>query len=286
MSNEIINVAIYGGKNLFSNLKKDIKPYRVELLSCDYKDDCSLFKRGSCMGITSLGERCPLGKREILVGTNYRTKNFSKLYDEYKDHEKYSALKRPPKVYFFVIGDKFFLDIVFGRYTIHDDGSSDFYSPYSSLKGYGDANTTGVYDIDMLTPEFIHNLRNFQPIALFGGIISEFQNKYLEMIMYQMFLLVPEKIEEYNKAYPENQWSFNPIGKKALIKTLKDGSILTINKNKFILDGDKLVCNNYTHSFMPLELEYIKATIDITDDMVYEVDNIDMIDTNTQFEIV
>ena len=89
-----IHVGLYGDGSRNARL-------REEIIYCDYADECSLYKEGKCLKVTSpFASYCPLGILGFVDGGTKRSKAFQRVSAEARLDECYMKLKRAYNTYF------------------------------------------------------------------------------------------------------------------------------------------------------------------------------------------
>ena len=67
---EKINVQLYGGRSVFGGRET---PLEADIIYCDCKDKCSLYKNGNCLNCRVLfGDQCKKGSVETIKGYTSR----------------------------------------------------------------------------------------------------------------------------------------------------------------------------------------------------------------------
>ena len=261
-----IHVGLYGDGSRNARL-------REEIVYCDYADECSLYREGKCLKITSpFVSYCPLGKLEMVDGGTKRSKLFQRIREAAKTDECYGKLKRAYNTYFAVAGEW----VIVGGMMVHLE-----YSDVFMVKdpGFAGGNYVAIPKFDF-TIDIIKKIYNARPVALMGGVIREFQEKQLPFFFLQMRKAWPEKYEEFAEAVPEVR-NLNPnyVGKWARLSTINRD----LPVDGFVFDGDFLV-GEYNSVFLPFGAKSAIIRIPITDELKVKITNNDQVTEETIFE--
>ena len=166
------------------------------------------------------------------------------------------------------------------------------YLPYPYLKNYVNA-ITGIINERFIksedfTVEKIKEIFDFEPRALMGGVIQDFQDKHIPKFLQHLKEDMPDKYNEFIKTYPQisaeaETISSNYIGRKAYINTLNIGAVIPHRKGEFIYDGKFLVCGDYNDTFMPFGNRGAYVRIKVTDNMTTEISDNAQVNEKTKF---
>ena len=266
-----IHVGLYGDGSRDARL-------REEIIYCDHADECSLYKEGKCLKITSpFASYCPLGNLVTVDGGTKRSKAFQRVGAEARADECYRKLKRAYGTYFAVAGDQ----VIVGGMSLKLDLS------YSPENGYvfsvGSPGFLGGGRIAIPKAEFtvdvIKKIYSARPQAVMGGEIKLFREKQLPFFFLQMKRVWPEKYAEFADAVPDvKNLVPNYVGKLARVSTLNRDSVI----DGFKFDGDYLV-GEY-NILLPFNAKSAQLKIPITDDMKVRITSNDWVTEDTVFE--
>lgn len=261
---KIINVGLYGGKGLFGGREQ---PLEARIIYCDKCDECSFFKNNQCLKIDGfLSPYCKFGRRSIVKGYTSRARKYSDFRSKWKSHEKYGKLSRPP-VKLGIIDNVVVFPYNYVSINEYENGSIRVGDPDL---------TSSIYYIDMekFTADLIHAICSFRPHAFFGGIIEDYQKKTVPRFLEHLKEVLPDKYQEFVKAYPEYDKAPNYVGRRALLKTINSSPVYYSSgnypdlNNEWLWDGQYLIYKKgYVSSF------------NIVDD--YKVDTIRLIPGDT-----
>lgn len=258
----------------------DDKKAYCEIITCDAADSCELYAKGCCVqdGFFLLKVICPHQRINYEYGYTKRAAKYNAWLESirYQYKDIHNALKLSYSKLAIVGGDYVFL-------------------PYPHLKTYRSSLSENLVNdkfipIENFDIDFIERIYSFRPLALDGGEISSYQNKYMPLFFKHLKELMPEKLNEFIEKYPESEEALshyirNHIGRTAYIYTLKDGSVLRdAHKYEWKIVGDELVCKENRMSLIPwVQKTPTTVKIKIQKDMVYEITNNDMVTGDTIF---
>lgn len=268
---KIINV------HLFRPACKGVKQ-RCEVISCNATDKCELYKNKKCIMKRGFwggaNVYCPHGRFIITEGYTNRARSFYSW--EAKRCREYDG----------------YIDVL----TICDEKLAvvgDYvYLPYPHLKNYVNKIDGIISDHFLPISEFgaekINEIYNFKPLALLGGEITSFQEKYIPQFLQHLNEVLPNLYHEFLETYPEYKSDIeakvkNYIGRTATVSTLKNGSVIyDHHSNGWVIDNNQLVCDK-SSTWLPFGKTPTKVVIDITEDMVYKVSDNKMVCEATVF---
>ena len=253
--------------NLYGDGSRDCR-LRAEYVFCDYANECSAYREGTCFCVTSpFSRRCGVGTVHSRDGGTKRSKAFLNVRAQAKQHPKYAALKHPSGQYVAKIADKVFFNL-----------------PYVSLKVENDCiipgdhfavlcNDTLLASVHLLTPENIKRICSEQPRAIMGGVITDYQRKTVPMFLFQLQKLFPDEYSAFCAMYPD--YEVKPPDWRG-----KYAKLITCNRaveykdtanNVFRFDGDYLVCDSYKSAFAPFKGSNTEVRIKATESMIVEI---------------
>ena len=273
-----INTSLYGGKSFFRGIR-DTK-YRAEVISCDC-EHCSFREKGMCLKVTSvLSHFCEYGKKYIFEGYTPQAMACHEWLHVFRSDETYGKLSYVPSdIRFGVIGEYYFINTTFVGVTWKENGE------------YAFETTTGPKSHVFIKKEdinvdFLEDLLSYKPYALMGGVIREYQESIVPMILRQMRALAPELFSLLTETYPHFADIVpNFVGKTVYVKTLKpDIDIRIQNSGTFHLSADRktLTCTDYHSSFLPFGAKTSQLVIPVTDEMTYKVQSNSEITDDTE----
>ncbi|MEK5358826.1 hypothetical protein [Paenibacillus sp. FSL L8-0709] len=204
-----IHVGLYGGKGLFGGKET---PLEASLINCDKHDKCSYFQSGTCLAVRSFGGgRCQFGRVSNITGYTRRAKKYSEFSSKWKEHEAYGKLKSPPKK-LGIIGDYVVYPYAYAALEVEDDSVL--------ITNPGFFNEKNVFiPKKLFNVNLIRRLCVFQPQAIMGGTITDYQKKEVPLFLAHLKEVLPELYVEFTAAYPGYR-EIDYIGRKALLKTV------------------------------------------------------------------
>ena len=262
-----INVGLYGGKSFFKGVR-DTK-YRAEVISCDCTD-CSFRDKGACLKVTSIAPHyCKYGQKHIYEGYTPQAMACHEWCHVFRSDETYAKLKAvSTDNYFGVVGEYYFISTRYVGVNWNEDGTYKF-STSTSVDSHI------FIKKDEMSVDFLEDLLTYKPYALFGGVIKDYQEDIVPLMLRQIRMLAPELFGELTEAFPhfaEIVPSF--VGKYVYVKSLKGGiDIYCQGSGTFHLSEDRttLTCKDYSSCFLPFNAKTAEVEIKVTDDMTYKV---------------
>lgn len=262
-----IHVGLYGDGSRDARL-------REEIIYCDCADECSLYRDGKCLKITSpFASYCPLGNLVTVDGGTKRSKAFQRVIAEARADECHGKLKRAYGTYFAVAGE---WAIVGGMslYLKYDSGTFEVHNP-----GFCGGNYV-VIPKSEFTIDIIKKIYDARPIALMGGTLKHFRDDQLPFFLLQLKKVWPEKYTEFVAAVPQAKDMVpNYVGKWARVSTLNRN----VPVDGFKFDGDYLV-GEFRGYGLPFGARSANIRIPITDDLKTKITSNDQVTEETIFE--
>lgn len=270
-----IVVNLYGGKGIFGGKET---PLRAEEVYCDKYDKCSLFKNGCCLKVTSPSmSRCKFGKIERIQGYTSRAKKYYQFKDKYKSDDKYNKLSHPSNCRIALIDNYIYVNVTFTIIKYENDNY------LVDTAGFCDGGSW--IEKDKFDSDLLYKICNYRPYAMMGGEITKYKKECIPDMLLQLRKLLPELYNSFVSKYPAFDITPNYIGKYAYIKTLvKDSILIDNNGNKFIFDGESLICQEWKSSFIPFDARTSEMKIKVTEEMTYKISNNLQVDENTIFK--
>ena len=263
------------GPHIFYKPKANDKP-EAHVISCNNSENCELFKKGQCVLRQTFGCACPYGRYQRISGPTRRAKGF---YDWCRDMNNTYAgvgtLKSPPKK-LAIVGD--YIYVPYSHASMNEN--VPFLSKSGFLMGGSDFIKATDWNVDTAFA-----IINFTPRALFGGVITSYQEeqvplfiRHLEEVMPNMYSQLLEKYPSLTKSY--NLTKKDYIGRTAILKTINpctfktdgykgdyvvtwvwDGTVATTNSEYAYATWGRLKDGTTQTTFTPSD----KTTVTITD---------------------
>lgn len=223
-----INVDLHGGKLFLRSGREN--PLTAEEVYCDRYKECSLYNKGCCLNV---GSKCKYGEVKNKQGYTSRSSRYNKSKDTYMKDDKYKNLKSASNTLIGLVGDYVYLDVSYSIVTLEEDGT---YKIEDSFLGNG----VSWVENSKFTKELLYEICTYAP----RGCSPHTYREVIINMLSQLRKIDIEFYEDFVKAYPKLNCTPNYIGKYAYIYTLKVGSELRSNGNKFIFDGEYLICKD------------------------------------------
>ena len=207
---------------------------KMEAFVCEYDGKCSMYEKGKCVceNLWLGWIKCPHSRFVKEQGLTKRANGFGKAASRWK--EQYKTEIAIENRMLCECGDYIYLPYphldVFGSKPVEDITQS-YFLPKTSF-----------------TIENIRKIIMWQPRAVMGGVITDFQNKEIPKFIRHLREVFPDLYEEYFRTYPEDKEKFeeiceNYVGRKAYLKTVNDGvTYKDCHENIWVKSGEYLVC--------------------------------------------
>lgn len=264
---QLITVGLYGDGSRDARL-------RAEYVSCDRAGICSAYSNGKCFGVTTLfGDLCPYAKVNKVDGGLKRSKAYGRVYSEAKNNDKYSALGYPYHTLATKIGDEAFITVPYVQLE-YENGHITVHDPI--------VRRAILLPAELLTPENLEKICSFVPLAMMGGVIKDYQEKIVPMLLLELSRLFPEQYRAFIEAYPEYaerkpDWT----GRLAQLNTCnREQTYQNGSGDVFRFEGDYIVGVCKSVPFAPFGTTPTELRVKVTDDMTVKItDNAQVLDT-------
>lgn len=220
--NEVVNVVMYGGKNIFGG--RETKKVAV-VSSCEFASTCKALKQGRCASYNPRMYNCQYLNTKSVVGYTSRARKYHDFVDKWRGHEKYNVVKDGLKR----------LDCVGDEMIRIELPHIDIMKALDGKSGYDamGAKTVGYIKESELTLESLMNLMNSYSHPLMGGGRLNATEEKQEVLM-AIKELKPDLYEAFVK---ETNTTIDYKGKTAYLKTIKANTELP---DGWYWDGVKL----------------------------------------------
>jgi hypothetical protein len=277
-----INVNLYGGKSLFGGKES---PLEADEIYCDCADKCSFYADGKCLRCRSfLAPKCKFGSNSITKGYTSRAAKYYDFKHKYEVDEHYNKLKYPSELAA-VIDDCLYLNLKFAlvrKRTEKDDKWRYDINGYL-ISEVGFCSGDVFIPLSDATNELLFAIFSYQPCAMMGGVIKDYQQKVVPDVLMSLKKCAPKIYGNFISKYSQYDFEPNYIGKYAYIKTMVDGSILTdCHGNKFTLKGGQLIGKGIKRGFTPFD-GVMDCIVNVAESKTYEVNDNLQCDENTRF---
>lgn len=245
MSKEI-RAWVWNPANSFFKQKKSEKAVG-HIISCQCPEKCALYAKGNCVAFDN---HCPYGGRYRVVGYSRMASKFRTWINDFEEKHKEACaakISQPKKL-------EYFMDFVYvpiAYWNLNErvefvDGGGVFSSSKPIIKREH-------WNAKFISEEII----NFKPHALFGGVITNFQEKEVPKFLIWLKQLDPELYEEVKTMNPDHPAFTNitNVGRKAVLQTLNPniGAFADIHGGVWTWDGEYLYSTNSHFSFALIE---------------------------------
>lgn len=270
----LINVSLYGNGSRHSRL-------RAEYIYCEHANKCSAYKSGKCFCVSALfGKPCELGCVKRSDGGTKRSKAYSRVWNTAKACDCYAKVSYPTYEYVTTIGDKVFLTIP--HISIREENGNIL------VDNPGFSSRSFLSEKKNINPEFLHRICSFSPRAMMGGVITDYQEKIVPMVLYQLSTLLPEEYKVFIEKYPQyKNIQPNWIGRWAKLSTCnRSETYRDYDGNVFRFEKDFLICDEYRCSIAPFRTSRTSKTemrIKVTDDMQVRIEKNSQVLPDTVF---
>lgn len=260
-----IHVGLYGDGSRDAHLRR-------ETIYCDRSDECSVYREGRCLRITSfLAQPCPFGRLDVFDGGTKRSMKYQRTYSETKADEFYGRLKRSHYTYFAIAGDS----VIIGGMSVSFDTNPFKVNAPGFSGGRYMAIPKSEFSVDV-----IKKIYDARPYSLMGGVIESYRSEQLPLFFQQMRKLWPEKYEEFAAAVPAvRDLVPNYVGRWARVSTLNRD----VPVEGYRFDGDELV-GEFKSAFLPFGAKSAHIRIPVTDDLKVKITSNDQVTEDTVFE--
>ncbi|GIN88668.1 hypothetical protein J6TS2_50540 [Heyndrickxia sporothermodurans] len=244
MSNDVINVGLYGGKGIFGGKET---PLEASVISCDKYESCSYYENNQCLAVRSISSAgCKYGKVNTVRGYTSRAKKYSQFKREWQNHEQYNKLSYPPQK-IGVIDGVIVFPYPFIKIEKQENGKHSIQQP-----GLFN-NSASFIEIEKFNTDLIYRICSYRPQALMGGEIASYQKEKVPLFLSHLREVLPEIYEKFIAAYPKFGRKIDYVGRKALLKTIKPSLIEYRSRdypnlnNDWYWDGE---CLNYKWGYV------------------------------------
>ena len=268
---EPINLTYYDLKSSFFKPQSGDREY-YRMYYCCQKDTCDAYKCGQCVMLNGLyGHRCPYGKTEVVNGFTKSARKCGKLIADIKAKypELCYKLKAIPSLC--KINDYVYLGLPHLVNYVNPIRDSSFFISGDMIPA------------KEFTPQFVQELLDFQPRALMGGIIIDYQKEHIPKFCFKLKGYLPEmynNITSINSKIESICESVSFVNKKAKVKTLLPGKV-KIGIHTIEWDGTNLITDAKEMAIFGLSNE--KVTIDVNDDTIVIIIDDSIVTDNTIF---
>lgn len=248
------------------------------IISCRCPEKCALYAKGNCVAFDN---HCPYGNRSCVVGFSRMALKFNAWINNFKEihKEAYAAnITQPKKL-------EYFMDLVYvpiAYWNLNEriefvDGKGVFTSSKPIIKRVH-------FNAQLISKEIL----NFKPRALFGGIITDFQQEEVPKFLIWLKQLDPVLYEEVKVLNPEHPAFTNitNVGRRAILQTLNPnvGTFTDIHGGVWTWDGEYLYSKNSHFAFALIEYrETEECRLKPNKNVIVKVSDDTQVNSNTEF---
>ena len=287
-----ISVNLYGGKSLFGGRET---PLEADTIFCEMTDECSYYKSGKCLRHRAFmaPETCKYGFVSKARGYTSRASKYYGWKKERTDDPEYGKLAYP-NTPVAVIGDWLYLWTKYVDVQEHKERDY-YYIRRKTVCGY-DISDPGFGQCYVFIPlaqatnELLYAIFSFQPKAMTGGVIKDYQEKHVPEMLQELRAVAPDIYERFVGEYPEYRKEPNYIGKTAYVDSLKPGTVFWIkDKGEWVYDGEYVTSCGKFHVGISSpwwdvgggDADGVK--IKVNPKMTFKVTDNSVVDENTRF---
>lgn len=279
---EVIHAQIFDVKNTVFKQKASEKS-KLTLVSCNNKDNCSLYKNGQCSLIGMFYDRCQYGKRTQTDGFTKKASKYNSWINE--NQEKYkdvlNKLKSATKK-IAIVGDYVYLPYA------HLNMNKNL--PFNNFGGFMSDGDKFMLITDF-TDEVIHSIITFLPQSLMGGPIYSYMKEVVPTFITHLIEVFPDRVKSFIEKYPSLESYFvvkSPIGRKALLHSLKPGTVVTkyhdnnkLKTQHWTWDGEYLTSIDCGFNFAIVEYDECVVKLKPKEKEIVIITNENQVDNNT-----
>jgi hypothetical protein len=283
-----INVNLYGGKSIFGGKET---PLEADEIYCDITEQCIFYNEGKCLRCRSFFEpTCKFGRNNVIKGYTSRAMKYHAFKSKYENDEVYNKLHYPKKLVA-VIGDNLYMNLKYihvrkRRETDEKWWGRDVDGYFISEKGFDSGSV--FIPLNEVTNSLLHAIFSYQPCAMMGGVIKNYQDKVVPEILQDLKKVAPDIYNDFISEYPQYNIAPNYIGKKAYVNSLKPNTTFKHKGCEWFYDGEYVSSKNFdigiSSPWWGDGVQRSDVKLKVTDKMLFVVDDNSIIDEDTRFE--
>lgn len=282
-----INVSIYQKKGQAAS---------AETTYCNRSDECPLYAKGKCILCKQFmsNETCPYGKVEFKKGYTRRAKKYDEFVSAVKSDDAYEKLGNAlQRIMVVPVGDYVYLSL--GSVTIkYEPDEKKRGDSFMSRLYNGVAITDALMFVEgcwlpkkLVTPALMKAVCERVPFGFYGRM-DGYQEKDVPRIVEELMKNLPDVYEGLVKIAPRyKDVKFDYVGRKAFLKTLRDGIEIRTSNGTFVRVGDELVCDSFDGGILTkvagMRMKNARVVVPIPDDATIEVGDNDWVTASTRF---
>lgn len=246
-----INAWVWNPANSLFKQKKTEKAIG-HIIYCECPEMCELHAKGCCLAYDN---NCPHGSRGRVTGYSRMASKFNSWIRDFEQAHKdvyKTGLVKPKKL-------EYFMDLVYIPISyLNLNEKIEFVYGGGVFSNVKPVIRRELFNEDFITEQII----NFIPYALFGGIISDYQEKEVPKFLLWLKQLDPQLYEKVKAMNPNHHGFINMtnVGRKAILQTLTPnvGTFTDIHGGVWTWDGEYIYSNNTHASFTLIETREIQ----------------------------
>lgn len=248
------------------------------IISCRCPEKCALYAKGNCVAFDN---HCPYGNRSRVVGFSRMALKFNAWINNFKEihKEAYAAnITQPKKL-------EYFMDMVYvpiSYLCLNKD--------IEFIGGKGVFSTAKpILNRDNFNAKLIsEQIVNFKPRAIFGGTITDYQEKEVPKFLTWLKQLDPELFEEVKSMNPNHPafGGMSNVGRRAILQTLNPniGTFVDIHGGVWTWDGEYLYSKNSHFAFALIGYgETEECRLKPNKNVIVKVSDDAQVNSNTEF---
>jgi len=259
---EVIHAQIFDVKNALFKQKASVKS-KLTTVSCNNKDNCSLYKKGQCSLVGMFQDKCVYGKKVSIDGFTRKASKYNSWINDNKEQYKdvFNKLKSATKK-MAIVGDYIYLP--------YSHLNMNKKLPFNNFGGFMNDGDKYMLLKDF-TDEVIFSIITFSPQALMGGTIKSYAKEVVPDFITHIIEVFPDKVKSFLMKYPNMEFMFvirSPIGRKALLESLKPGTVITkyhdsdkLNTQHWTWDGEYITSTDCGYSFSVVEFDTVEVKL-------------------------
>lgn len=272
-----INAWVWNPANSLFKQKKTEKAIG-HIIYCECPEKCELYAKSCCLAYDN---NCPHGSRGRVTGYSRMASKFNSWIRDFEQAHKdayKTGLVKPKKL-------EYFMDLVYIPISyLNLNEKIEFVSGGGMFSNVKPVIRRGLFNEDFITEQII----NFIPHALFGGIISDYQEKEVPKFLLWLKQLDPQLYEKVKAMNPNHHGFINMtnVGRKAILQTLTPnvGTFMDIYGGVWTWDGEYIYSNNTHASFTLIEKREIQeCRLKPNSNVIVKVCDDAQVNDNTEF---
>lgn len=268
----------------------------AEMTYCERSDECPLYAKGKCILCKQFmrSETCPYGKVEFTRGYTRRAKKYGEFMRAAKSDDAYEKLGNAlQRILVVPVGDYVYLSLgsVVVRYEPDEKKRGD---SFMSRLYNGVAITDALMFVEgcwlpkkLVTPALMKAVCERVPFG-FNGRMDGYQERDVPRIVEELMKNLPDVYEGLVEIAPRyKDVKFDYVGRRAFLKTLRDGIEIRTSNGTFVRVGDELVCDGFDGGILMtvagMRVKNARVVVPIPDDATVEVGDNDWVTEGTRF---